>query len=57
MRARGDARSAAKHHLTTQAVSKRVIAFCDTHNLPPSIYMKSRKARANYALTNQPRIA
>ena len=46
-----------KHGLTRAAVSKRVLAFCDAHGLPPSIYMKPKNAREVYALTNQPRSA
>lgn len=48
---------ARKHGLTKQALSQRVIKFCDTNKLPPSQYMLSKKNRATYALTNQPRIA
>ena len=48
-------RLAAKHGLTRAAVSARVIKFCDAHALPPSIHMKSKRARKTYALTNQPK--
>lgn len=50
-------RIAEKHGLGRAAVSKRVLSFCDAHGLPPSQFMKSVKARENYALTNQPRTA
>ena len=49
--------TAEKYGITKQALNKRVIAFADAHKLPPSPFMKSLKARKNYALTNQPRIA
>lgn len=48
---------ALRHGRTKQAISKRVVAFCDANGLPPSIFMKSLKARKNYALSNQPRTA
>lgn len=48
-------RIAEKHGLTKQALSKRVIKFCDDNGLPPSIYMRSKKDRETYAKTNQPR--
>lgn len=46
---------AAKHGLTKQAVSKRVIAFCDKWQLPPSTFMRSTKDRITYAKCNKPR--
>lgn len=49
-------RIAAKHGLTKQAVSKRVIKFCDEYGLPPSIYMRTKKDRETYAKTNRPRM-
>jgi hypothetical protein len=48
-------RIAEKHGLTKQAISKRVIKFCDDNGLPPSIYMRTKKDRETYAKTNQPR--
>lgn len=48
-------RIAMKHGLTKQAVSKRVIRFCDDNRLPPSVYMRSLKDRETYRLTNQPK--
>lgn len=48
---------ARKHGITKSAVSKRVVAFCDRNGLPPSPFMKSKRARAVYALTNKPRTA
>lgn len=48
-------RIAGKHGLTKQAVSKRVISFCDNNSLPPSVYMRSLKDRETYRLTNQPK--
>lgn len=50
-------RIAAKHSITRQAVSKRVVAFCEEWGLPPSGSMKSEAARKVYAARNQPRIA
>ena len=50
-------RTAAKHHITRQAVSKRVVAFCEEWGLPPTGSMKSEAARKVYAARNQPRIA
>lgn len=49
-------RIAEKHGLTKQAISKRVIKFCDENNLPPSIFMRSKKDRETYRKTNQPRM-
>jgi hypothetical protein len=49
-------RIAAKRGITRQAISKRVVAFCDEWQLPPSAAMKSLKARAIYAERNQPRL-
>lgn len=49
-------RIAAKRGITRQAISKRVVAFCDEWQLPPSSAMKSIKARATYAERNQPRL-
>ena len=45
----------AKHGITWQAVSKRVISFCTKWRLPPSTYMRSESDRKVYALTNKPR--
>lgn len=50
-------RLAKKHGISKQAFSKRVVRFCEQNNLPPSIYMRSKKDRATYALTNRPRSA
>lgn len=50
-------RMAAKHGITKQAFSKRVVSFCEEMGLPPSQYMRAEKDRATYALTNQPRTA
>lgn len=50
-------RLAAKHGITKQAFSKRVVSFCEEMGLPPSQYMRAEKDRATYALTNQPRTA
>jgi hypothetical protein len=50
-------RIADKYGFTKQALSKRVVKFCDEHNLPPSCYMRSKKDRETYALTNRPRSA
>lgn len=47
--------TARKHGLTPAAISKRVIAFADAHNLPPSQYMRSLKDRDTYSKTNRPR--
>ncbi len=49
-------RVGAKHGLTKQAVSKRVIAFCEKWKLPPSEFMRSERDRLTYAATNKPRI-
>ncbi len=49
-------RIAEKHGLTKQAISKRVIKFCDENGLPPSIFMRSKKDRETYRQTNQPRM-
>ena len=46
-----------KYGISKQAVSKRVVKFCDENGLPPSSCMKSKKARANYRLSNQPKLA
>lgn len=35
------------------AISKRVVAYVEKYDLPPSIYMKSAKARRTYSQTNQ----
>lgn len=48
---------AARHGITKQALSKRIVAFCEDNGLPPSIYMKSEAARKTYSLTNKPRAA
>jgi hypothetical protein len=48
-------RLAAKHGMTKQALSKRVVRYVDEKKLPPSTYMRSEKDRKTYALTNQPR--
>jgi hypothetical protein len=48
---------AAKHGITHQALSKRVLKFCDDNGLPPSAYMRKAEDRQTYALTNQPRIS
>lgn len=48
-------RIAKRHGITRQAVSKRVVAFCDEWKLQPSVTMKSAAARKKYAMTNQPR--
>lgn len=48
-------RIAKKWGITKQALSKRVVRFVEENNLPPSVYMRSEKDRATYALTNQPR--
>lgn len=48
---------ARKHGITKSAVSKRVVAFCDDNGLPPSAFMKSKRARETYALTNKPRFS
>lgn len=48
-------RIAAKYGVTVAAISKRVVAFCDENQLPPSIYMRSAKDRKTYSLTNRPR--
>lgn len=50
-------RIAAAHGLTKQALSKRVLAYCDANNLPPSPFMRSAKDRKTYAQTNQPRMS
>ena len=50
-------RIARKHGLTKQAVSKRIVAFCEENGLPPSEFMRSEKDRRVYALSNQPRMA
>jgi hypothetical protein len=47
---------AGKRGVTRQAVSKRVVAFCEQWGLPPSTAMKSAQARATYAQRNQPKI-
>jgi hypothetical protein len=49
-------RIAKKHGLTKQAISKRVIKFCDDNDLPPSIFMRTKKDRETYAKTNRPRM-
>lgn len=46
---------AAKWGISHQAVSKRVVAFADKWNLPPSQFMRSKKDRQTYSLTNRPR--
>ena len=45
-----------RHGLTRAAISKRVLKFCDEHKLPPSEFMRSKKNRATYALTNRPHL-
>jgi hypothetical protein len=50
-------RLAAKHGMTKQALSKRVVRYVEENKLPPSLYMRSEKDRRTYALTNQPRTA
>ena len=49
-------RVAGKHGVTRQAISKRVVAFCDEWKLPPAPAMKSDAARETYAARNQSRI-
>ena len=46
-----------KHGLTKQAISKRVVRFCEDNGLPPSIFMRPERDRQTYALSNQPRIS
>lgn len=46
---------ASKYGVTKQALSKRVVAYCEENKLPPSPFMRSEKDRRTYALTNQPR--
>jgi hypothetical protein len=48
---------ALKWGITKQALSKRVVAYCDENKLPPSAFMRSEKDRRTYAMTNQPRSA
>lgn len=48
-------RLAAKHGMTKQALSKRVVRYVEENGLPPSVYMRSEKDRETYAETNQPR--
>lgn len=50
-------RIAGKYGFTKQALSKRVVKFCDENGLPPSSYMRSKKDRETYRLTNRPRSA
>ena len=50
-------RLAKRYGCTKQAISKRIVTFCEKNALPPSIYMRPEKDRAIYALCNQPRIA
>jgi hypothetical protein len=46
---------AAKHGFSKQALSKRVVAYCDENKLPPSQFMRARKDRVTYSLANKPR--
>jgi hypothetical protein len=46
----------AKHGISWQAVSKRVVAFVMKWDLPPSVYMRSEKDRETYAMCNKPRV-
>lgn len=48
---------AAKHGISKQALSKRVVVYVEENKLPPSAFMRSEKDRKTYALTNQPRAA
>lgn len=50
-------RVAKRYGMTRAAISKRVLGFTDEQGLPPSQFMRSKKDRETYALTNQPRIA
>lgn len=45
----------AKHGITWQAVSKRVVTFVKKWRLPPSEWMKSEANRAIYQQSNKPR--
>lgn len=48
-------RMAEKWGVTRAAISKRVVTFCEEWNLPVSQFMKSERAREEYALTNKPK--
>lgn len=49
-------RIAAKHGVSRAAVSKRVVAFADEWNLPPSGAMKSTASRLTFSMRNQPKL-
>lgn len=46
---------AKKHGVGKAAISKRAVAFCDENELPPSPYMKSKRARESYQRCNKRR--
>ncbi|MGA7724636.1 MAG: hypothetical protein WCA95_05105 [Opitutaceae bacterium] len=46
---------AARHGVGKAAVSKRMVNFCRTHGLPPSIYMRPEKDREIYRTYNRPK--
>lgn len=46
-------RIAAKYGLGRAAISKRVVAYCETNGLPPSPCMRPERDRAIYAATNR----
>ena len=51
------ARVGRRNGLSKAAVSKRALGLVNQFNLPPSVYMKSAKARAGYRETNTKRRA
>ena len=50
-------RLAKRYGCTKQAISKKIVTFCEENSLPPSIYMRPEKDRITYALFNKPRMA
>ena len=50
-------RLARRYGCTKQAVSKRIVTFCERNGLPPSIYMRPERDRETYRLFNKPRIS
>ena len=48
---------AQRYGVSKQAISKRLVNFCETHGLPPSVFMRPEKDREIYRQFNRPKTA